>query len=116
MKNKVNNGLFDKEFRSKLRKNPKMIYEMGSDYQNDIKYEVVTNTKDTTYVVIPSEQSINLSSLELVGAEGCTSSVGSVGSVGTLGSVGCALGCFSTVGSASTVGSIGSAGSVDINK
>ncbi len=47
--NKVQGKFFDKDFRKKLRANPKQVLF-------DAKVKVVTNTKDTIYVVIPSQK------------------------------------------------------------
>ncbi len=47
--NKVQGKFFDKDFRKKLRANPKQVLF-------DAKVKVVTNTKDTIYVVIPEQK------------------------------------------------------------
>ncbi len=117
MKDKVNDGLFDKEFRSKLRKNPKVIYEMGFDYQDDVQYEVVTNTKDKIYVVFPSPTQ-DWGDIRAGVSASTASTVGTVGSAGTAGcisSLGSATGTagtsftLSSAGTYTTLGSLGTA-------
>ncbi len=101
----INNMLFDKEFREQLRSNPqktaKNIYNQDLD---NVEYKVLTNTKNTTYVVLPSKE-LMLDLGDINAAGGCVSSAGSVSSFGTIGTVG---GSLSTVFSAGTVGSAGS--------
>ncbi len=101
-----NNKIFDKEFRTKIRKDPSIIgKEMYSDY--DVK--VVTNTKDTTYVVFPSNTLADLSNLQAGVKASTAGSVGSIGSASTFSTL-----VGSTAGSLSSASSVGSAGSIDL--
>ncbi len=45
----IQNKFFDKNFRKELRANPKQVLF-------DAKVKVVTNTKDTIHIVIPSQK------------------------------------------------------------
>ncbi len=118
--NTINNKMFDKDFRNKLRKNPKILYEMDSNYKDNVQVKIVTNTKNKIHVVFPSEQNIDLMTLQAGVKASTAGSVGSAGSLGTLSTEGCSstggscIGCFSTLASASSIGSIGSLGSVDV--
>ncbi len=108
-----NNKIFDKEFRTKIRKDPSIIAEeMYSDY--DVK--VVTNTKDTTYVIFPSDMSADLSNLQAGVKVSTAGSAGSLGSVATASTFGATLtSTASSAATASSIGTVGSAGSVDVN-
>ncbi len=66
----IQNKLFDKNFRKELRSNPKQVLF-------DAKVKVVTNTKDTIYVVIPS-QKIPAEVLGGVSAAGCANCASSI--------------------------------------
>ena len=118
--NDINKNFLDKQFRNKLRDDPMAaINKLNDESKTDAEFKVVTNTKDTVYIVIPSHELVaNLDTLQ-AGVEASTAgSVGSAGSVGTLSTEGCAssagscIACWSTLGSASTIASVGSAGSI----
>ncbi len=109
MKEPINNKLFDKAFRNELRNNTKDAISKLQDKSNkDIKFNVVTNTKDTTHIVFPNQESMMISLSKLYAGEDTFTigTVGSAGSVSTASSFGC------TFGTAGSVGTIGSAGTV----
>ncbi len=107
---KYSSLLLDKNFRKRIRVSPKLIIK---EIDNNIKYKIVTNTKDTIYLVF-SNTEINLGKLQAGIKASTTGSIGCVGSAGTVGSYACAT-APSTVGSASSLGSLGSLGSINPN-
>ncbi len=52
MKEPINNKIFDKAFRNELRNNTKdAMSKLQGESNKDAKFNVVTNTKNTIYVV-----------------------------------------------------------------
>ncbi len=108
MKEPINNKIFDKAFRNELRNNTKDAISKLQDKSNkDIKFNVVTNTKDTTHIVFPNQASMMTDLSELhAGVEiFCVGTVGSAGTAGTLSTV---LGSYGSISSVSSVGTAGS--------
>ncbi len=112
MKNNYKLDIYNKEFRAKLKANPKSYID---GIFSNIEYKIIESSKDVTYLVIPHADKAfsNASLKDLSAASGTVGSTGSVGTVGSAGSVFCALGCLGTLGTVSTVGSAGTYGSKD---
>ncbi len=113
--NNINKNLLNsKQFRSKLRNYPtSTINELSNENNKDIEFKVITNTKNTTYVVLPNH-SLSIKDIEKLTAAGELrgSSAASLGSIGTLGSVGTVISVGSCWSSISTTGSAGTVGTV----
>ncbi len=112
-----NELLFDKSYRKRLRNNPNKEM-IGLDYKNvDIEYKVITNKKDTVYIVLADKTLSKKLDTVLAGVHTPTSTIGSAGTVGSASTYACVgtlfgtAGTMSTFGSAGTVGSIGTVGS-----
>ncbi len=107
----INKSLFNKQFRNQLRDNPTAtISELNNKGNNDIEFKVLTNTKDTVYVVLPSKSlQQELNNIAAAG-ETPSSTAGSLASIGSVGSASTASTIGSCLGSASSAGSIGSVG------
>ena len=118
-KNNLNDNMLDKEFRNKLRDNPVTAINNLVDVENkDVEFKVITNTKDTIYVVFPNK-SLKAEDIKNLVAAGelpvsTAGSAGSISTVGTASTGGSACTCFSTISSAGSVGTVGTAGSVDV--
>ncbi len=113
MKN-INELLFDKEFRQQLRENKSAIDTLYQYGEEDIEYKVVTNSKNITYIVIPSKDLYtSLDNINAASAAHTAGSAGTVGSIGTVSSAASATTCASSLGSASSAGSISSASTVN---
>ncbi len=104
----ANNMLFDKKLRKQLRNNPQQVAQniYNQDLDN-VEYKVLTNSKDTMYVVFPSKKlMLDLGDVNAAGNSSTISSAGSASTVGTLSSIGATLGSSSTAGTISSAGSI----------
>ena len=78
--------LHDSTFRDELKKlNKKCLAELGCDIDSGIEYRIIENTKETTYIIMPSQstQSFDMN-LEQIQAAGSASSGSTLGSFGTL--------------------------------
>ncbi|SMM98771.1 hypothetical protein SPONN_2809 [uncultured Candidatus Thioglobus sp.] len=106
---KQENNIYDKEFQKKLIEDPSIVAKLwGYPDDTDVTFTVKKNTKDTIYVVIPSNQTdISLSDIADLNAAANTAST-----LGTAGSASTASSAFSCAGTLSTVGSAGSIGTV----
>ncbi len=93
-------NLYDSDFRKKLIANPKLMLQ---EINKEIEVNVVKNTRNTTYIVMPNN--FSQADLENIQAAACASTIGTAGSASTLGSV------CTTLGSTTTIGSVGSVGS-----
>ncbi len=99
--------IYNKSFRANLRNSPKKaLKELQSDVTDgvQVKYVVVTNTKDKTHIVFPSIKSgLDLNEISASG----TSTASSAGTLATTSTY------ASCIGTLSTSSTLGCAGSVD---
>ena len=96
----IQKKLYDKDFRLRLLSQPNAVLaEINDvDFDHQIEYKVVKNTKAITYIVLhAAADTINL---EQINAAGVASSASTGGTIGT---------ATLTVGSASSAATIGSA-------
>ena len=107
LENDISKNLLDRQFRNKLRDNPMAaINKLNDESKTDAEFKVVTNTKDTVYVVLPGEHLQQ--DLSSVAAGVSSSTAASMTSIGSLGSASTVSSVYSCLGSASTAGSVGS--------
>ncbi len=108
----MKNNLYDKDFRAKLKVNPKGYM---NNALSEIEYKVVESSKDITYIAIPYiDNNFDMESLSDLSVAGTASSGGTIACASTLGSVASLIGCVSTLSSAGTATTIGSAGTVKV--
>ncbi len=111
----LNKQLFDKNFRTKLKADPKAYIESLNNAQLEgVDYKVVESSKDVFYVVMPYvDGSINSQDIDNIIAAACVGSAGTLGTAATASSASSAstvCGSVSSASSASTLGCLTTAG------
>lgn len=100
------NIFYDKDFRSKIRNSDKdSLKQLVVSMSGDVQTKVLTNSKSTTYFVIPNISTMDTAGLYGVQAAGKVGTAGSVATASTGGSIGSICGSLGSIFSFGTLGS-----------
>lgn len=95
--------LHDKAFRQSVYSDPRACAQkLGYELDDSVEVVVKTNSKDTMYIAIDTEASIDLNQIQAAGPNGQLGCVSSAGSVSTASTVTTTLSTGSTLGSTGT--------------
>lgn len=101
--------LSDEKFQAGIRQNPRDAFaDKGVELPSDLEVKVLSNSRDTFYLVLPPDPNEALSDEDLSMIAG-GKSASSAGSAGSASSAGCVPSTASTAGSASSASTAASA-------
>ncbi len=99
---KIATKLYDKDFRGKIRENPKVYAkDLGYMLASDATVQVITNSKNKFYIAIPAgSDEIMLKNIQAAVKLGTAASVGSLSTLSCIGSTVLSAGTVATAGTA----------------